>query len=80
MPLDHITRACRHVGLPYPCQHMGDVIEHRGSTCKNLRECAVHGRCTIGGPIYEDADWTRCGECGEYAALPPTMISCTITV
>lgn len=64
MPLDPITRSCRHVGLPYPCQHLGQVVEHRGSTCKNLRGCAVHGVCTIGGPV--DIAWMRCAECGEY--------------
>jgi hypothetical protein len=44
------------------------VIQHRGSTCKNLRVCAVHGTCTIGGPIYPDEH--RCAECDEYGACP----------
>lgn len=66
MSLDPIARACLNVGLPYPCQHLGPVKEHRGSTCKNLRKCAVHGQCTIGGPIYAEADWVRCADCDQY--------------
>lgn len=59
-----IAQAFRNIGRPAPCVHLGEKIEGRGSTCKNLRVCAVHGRCTIRGAIYPDE--MRCCECEEY--------------
>jgi hypothetical protein len=64
-----IAKAFRIAGHPGPCVHLGDVIERRGSTCKHLRGCAVHGECTIGGPNYPDE--MRCADCEEYEECKP---------
>src|SRR4051794_12462529 len=52
------------------CFHLGDVLDRRGCHCpvKWLRECDVHGRCTLGDAA---AGAACCATCREYTDRPP---------
>lgn len=65
--INAIAQAFRIAGLPGPCKYLGVLKSHRGSTCKHVRYCSVHGTCTIGGPNYPDE--MRCADCEEYELL-----------